>query len=286
MPAKRMLPNFLYIGPDKCGSSWLHAMLKSHPQAYVPDLKDIYFFDKYFDRGIDWYADFFSNCPPAMTAVGEISHDYLYSAEAANRIATHLPGVRLLAFLRDPVDRTFSHYLYLVRSGRTKLPFEDALERFPELIDNSNYHEHLAVYFDRFDRDQLGVFWFFDLEKDANSFAAKVSGFLGIEFERGLDYQTRVRPASRTRSALLARFAKKGATIARQMGLPGLVGAAKHSVVSKILYKPFSESDRPEVDADTAARLREQFVPGVLKLQQMVGKDLSVWMRNGEGVES
>ena len=158
-------PNFLYIGPDKSGSTWLFHVLSRHPECYVPAAKDIYFFDRYYDRGLEWYLSFFKDAPPKAKAIGELSHDYLFSAQAASRIARDLPCVRLVTNLRNPVERTFSHYLYLVRSGKTNQSFEIALEQFPELIDNSLYAKHLSAYFREFRRANIRVLFFDRLQR-------------------------------------------------------------------------------------------------------------------------
>src|SRR5437868_1940103 len=141
-----MKPTFLFIGPDKSGSTWLSEILRQHPACFVPPLKDIYFFDRYYDRGLSWYLSQFDGAPASARAVGELSHDYLFSTQAADRIRNDLSGVSLLVCLREPVERTFSHYLYMVRSGRTTESFEDALEHFPELVENSRYATHLRTY--------------------------------------------------------------------------------------------------------------------------------------------
>ena len=76
------LPNFLYIGPDKAGSSWLHEALLHHPNIFLSEAKDLYFFDRYYDRGLAWYASQFRNAQPIHTVVGEVCPDYLASPVA------------------------------------------------------------------------------------------------------------------------------------------------------------------------------------------------------------
>src|SRR5262245_51708602 len=93
-------PDFLFIGPDKCGSSWLFEVLRQHPLCFVPPAKDLYFFDRYYARGWAWYERHFAAAPTGCRARGELSHDYLFSPLAAERIAASLPEVRLLTILR------------------------------------------------------------------------------------------------------------------------------------------------------------------------------------------
>ena len=81
-PVVNRLPNFLYVGPDKAGSSWLHEMLLKHPDVYLTPAKDLYFFDRYYDRGPAWYAAQFRDARE-REVVGEVCQDYLFHPEAA-----------------------------------------------------------------------------------------------------------------------------------------------------------------------------------------------------------
>jgi len=273
-----MEPNFLFIGPDKSGSSWLYEILRLHPDCFVPEVKDIYFFDRHYDRGWAWYLSFFRDAPPHSVAAGELSHDYLHAPEAPARIAQHLPNVRLITTLRDPVERTFSHYLYLVRSGLTRATFEEALEQFPELIRNSRYHTHLSRYWAHFPRAQVGVFFFESLQQNPAAFARDVFDFLGLRFVEEIDYARKVLPASKPRLHTLAWFVKKGANLSRRLGLAKPVGVLKRSTLARLLYKPYDERTRPRMRPETAQRLREVFADEVRALRDELGVTGPAWL--------
>ena len=273
-----MKPNFLFIGPDKSGSTWLYKILSQHPECYVPPCKDLYFFDRYYERGMKWYLSFFNNSHPGARAIGEFSHDYLFSRDAADRILHDLPDVKLLTCLRNPVERTFSHYLFMVRSGRTRDSFEIALDKFPELINNSMYDEHLSRYFLRFDRDQLKVLFFEDLKSDPKAFAGKVFDFLELTYINTINYDQQILPASRPRSFLLSRIVKWGTNFARQLGLVKLVGNIKHSQLTRFLYKPYEISERPQISPATRNKLKKKFLTNILRLEDMLGVELLHWL--------
>jgi hypothetical protein len=271
-------PNFLFIGPDKTGSSWLYEVLRQHTACFVPPAKDIYFFDRYYERGWDWYAAHFADAGPDCKAVGELSHDYLFSPLAARRIADDLPEVKLITILREPADRAFSHYLYMIRSGRTRLPFERALQDFPEIVNNSSYGRHLTPYFELFGRDRLGVFYFDDLKQSPETLARRILAFLSLDWTDGIDCNQQVRAAAAPRSFALAGLAKQGANAARALGLANLVGTIKNSRVAQLLYKPYDQESRPRVELATAARLEEVFAEDLALLKPLLPKPRPGWL--------
>lgn len=277
MTTRRRRPTFLFIGPDKTGSTWMYEILRRHPGAWVPPIKDLYFFDRYYDRGIDWYLSFFDDAPRSAMAVGEFSHDYLFSRQAAERIRSHLPGVKILTCLRDPAERTFSHYLYLVRSGLTRAPFGEALATFPELLVNSRYYEHLVHYFRRFDREQMGILWFETLESDAEGFGRDLLGQIGLPFLPDLPYESRFLAASRPRSAVLARILKWGAGLFRRFGMPEMVGRVKRSNAALKLYAPFGSADRPRLTVEQRAQVVRALRDDIEALEDFLQVDLSHW---------
>lgn len=119
-----MRPNFLLIGAHKAGTSSLAAYLDAHPEVFVVPEKETHFFDEHFDRGIAWYESRFDGAR-GERAVGEATPTYLYLDDALERMAHHLPDVKLLVLLRNPVDRAYSHYWWtrVVFERRT---FEEA----------------------------------------------------------------------------------------------------------------------------------------------------------------
>lgn len=270
-------PTFLFIGPDKSGSTWLHEILRGHPQCFVPMSKDLYFFDRYYERGLDWYRSQFRGASNSAVAIGEISHDYLFCKQAAQRIRRHLPGVKLLTCLRDPVDRTMSQYLYMRRNGLTRKPLREALEEFPFLVTNSLYHRHLSVYFDLFPESQIKILLFDDLKTSPRTFAADVFDSLDIDFVESLPYEVKSRPASKPRNVTLARFTKTLAGVARSAGLEDLVGWVKRGPVQRLLYKPYTESERPQPNREDTKLLAEAFGEDLTRLSELVQCELPSW---------
>lgn len=275
-------PTFLFIGPDKCGSSWMNHILALHPECYVPPAKDTYFFDRYYNKGIGWYLAHFAPAPASVKAVGELSHDYLFSTKAAQRIHQHLPNVTILLCLRDPVARSLSQHQYMRRGGEVGADFFGAVRKFPKIINNSRYLDNVNTYVDLFGRDQVEILIFEDLERDAHAFGKDMLARLGLDPDLDLPFCDRIREAGMARSALLSRSLKAGANAARALGLANLVGRVKNSTTAKLAYRDIKADERVTLtDKQKNVLWEKYFGPENDALSDLTGRDLSYWKPNG-----
>lgn len=272
-------PTFLFIGPDKTGSTWVFEYLSRHPECYVPQAKDIYYFDQFHQRGWDWYAKFFADAPQTAKAVGEISHDYILEAQTAARIHAALPEAQMVAGIRNPIDRTFSQYLYLLRSGMARGSFRETLEREPRIVDNSRYSVMLAPFFDLFGRDQVTLLPFDDLAADVQGFADRLCAGIGTGSFPAEDIGE-VRGASKARSPAVARLMKFAAGTTRALGLPGVVGWAKTSKLGRALYVPYKADEKPRISVEDHAYLAEVFDKEIDWCAEILGRDLTDWRKS------
>ena len=139
-----MVPSFAIIGAQRAGTTSLFDDLLRHPDVSGPSggepdsrwpEKEVDFFSNRFYEGLDWYRAFFPTVVSRERArkrggdlvAGEATPYYLFHPAAAERMAVTLPDVRLIALLRDPIARAYSHYQLVHRIGGEKLSFEDAL---------------------------------------------------------------------------------------------------------------------------------------------------------------
>lgn len=177
----RRRPNFLIVGAQKGGTSSLYGLLSRHPQVAPATRKEVHFFDLNYDEGDSWYAAQFPVRLGRSRITGEASPYYLFHPHAPRRISRHLPSVRLIAMLRDPVDRAYSHYHHNRRKGREPLGFSEAIGREGErtageldrMLEDPGYtsfaHQHytylargryaeqLAAYLEHFSRARVLV---------------------------------------------------------------------------------------------------------------------------------
>jgi hypothetical protein len=133
-----MLPGFLIVGGQRCGTTSMYRALSQHPAVLKAVLhKGVHYFDTNYQRGMGWYQAHFplkahgrwverSSGTPAVTF--ESSPYYMFHPLAGQRIAADLPGIKLLVLVRDPVERAYSAHAHELGRGYETEPFERALQ--------------------------------------------------------------------------------------------------------------------------------------------------------------
>ncbi len=270
------LPDFIAVGPPRTATTWLHEVLKG--RVGLPrGIKETDFFSKHYGRGIEWYADYFRDCPPGLK-IGELCATYFASPAAPQRIAKHLPRCRIICTFRDPVDRAYSFYRLLRRHAWTKVSFEEAVHKHREILEQSRYAFHLRRWLDAFGPDAVLVALYDDLEADAQGFVDRVSDFIGIE-RIALGPEQAARRVHVVESAppsrRLVRQARKLLTFLHSRRMHSTALWLRWSAFGRFVYeggKPFEP-----LTADVEQRVRELFVPEVEALEALIGRDLSRW---------
>jgi hypothetical protein len=252
--AIRPLPNFLIIGAQKAGTTALFAYLRWHPEITGPSWKEVSFFDRRFGDERSYRASFparprqwLRRRRGVRPLVGEASPSYIFHPLAPRRVADMIPRVRLIALLRDPVERAYSHYQHEVRLGREPLSFEDALDREDErlrgemermvaepsyfseawwnhtYVARGRYAEQLERWFDVFPREQLLVLFMEEMRAEPRKTYERVLEFVSArphdlgEYPRifGHDYAAMNRA---TRARLGAEFAEPNRRLGELLG--------------------------------------------------------------------
>jgi hypothetical protein len=183
----RLMPDFIIIGAQRCGTTSLYNYLISHPCIAPALWKEVHFFDINYERGSAWYRAHFptslykyyvEQVRKRALVIGESSPYYIFHPLAPRRVFEMIPEVRLIALLRNPVDRAFSHHRREARKGFETLSFEDAIQREEErlrggadtMFQNENYysfnHQHYSYLFRGVYVDQLKAWMsFFSRER-------------------------------------------------------------------------------------------------------------------------
>lgn len=274
-----MKPNYLVIGAQKSATSTLCDLIGRHPQGFMSRPKEPYFFsnDEVWARGWEWYESLFEGAGGA-TAIGEGSTTYTMRWKhplAAERIAEHLPGARLLYIVRNPIDRAVSHYMHLrSRGGRERRPFARAVREDPWYLDNSLYDRQLAVYRDRFPLQRILVLFFEDMRADQRETARRAYEFLGLDpsFADTLDAPAKRNSSEDARedTALVSAARRIPFFSALRDAMPkGMTGSMRRMLKRS--------AARPEVDAGTRAWMVEQLREDSHRFLVRYGKPADFW---------
>lgn len=197
-------PDFLVVGAQRSGSTSLYHYLTSHPRIAPARFKEIKYFSAFADRPWGWYRRQFPDALPPGTITGEATPYYLFHPHAPRRVASRLPDVRLLAVLRNPIDRAYSHWAHETARGAEWLSFADALAAEPERLAGERermladeryasaawqnhsyaargrYAEQLAAWLTHLEANRLLVLRAEDLYADPAGTVRVATDFLGV----------------------------------------------------------------------------------------------------------
>lgn len=267
------LPDFLVIGAARCGTTALSRWLDDHDDVWIARQKELRFFDveTNWARGLDWYRDQFADAPPDAL-VGEASPGYLYVPEAAPRIAETVPDARLVAILRDPIERAWSHYWFLRASdGDHRTPLEAVRSddrRWVGYLDRGDYLPQLERICEHHPRERLLVVLFDDLRDDPVGLFRTVADFIGaggdvpesVGVPANAPYEIRF-PWWRGQLTYRLRMHERAPRLAR-------------TIDQRVLTRPI---DFPDVDPVFRRALVPRFADGNAALGEWLGRDLSHW---------
>jgi hypothetical protein len=219
------------------------------------------------------------------SAIGEASPWYLYSPRSAENIHRCIPDTKLIAVLRNPVDRAFSSYLHVIRHGREKLSFEEGLLAEEDRIAQGwepiwhyqrvgLYAEQVERFLDLFGREQTRFYLYDDFQRDPYGLLTEIYKFLDVD--PGFVADTSVKPnvTGVPKSKWLGRlvFQPNSLKTVARICLPRKTRyELSQKLGQRLLFKP-------SLDEATHARLSLTFRSDILDLQKLIGRDLSAWV--------
>ena len=231
----RLLPDFLIIGGQRCGTSSLYYYLTEYPGIVSASTKETHFFDEEFGKGSSWYRaqfptffykNYVNKIRKQMFLTGEGTPYYILYPHTPKRVAEIIPNVKLIALLRNPAERAYSQYWIEVKARYETWSFEDAIRgeqdrvagelekmmhdesyysfnyRHFAYLERGIYVDQLKRWMDYFPREQLLILRSEDLYKDPAAVMKQTLAFLGIadgSVEGGLkkEYKNYRRPSKR-----------------------------------------------------------------------------------------
>ena len=307
------IPNFLVIGAAKSGTTSLYQYLKQHPQIYMSPRKELKFFALEGEspnfRGpgdephncnaitdIETYQSYFQGVVNE-TAIGEASPRYIYIPKAAERIKYHIPNAKMIAILRNPVDRAYSSFMHQVRKGRESLSFAQALLEEDKRIENNwaplwhykqmgFYYTQLKRYFDLFESRQIKIYLYEDLETNSTSVVKEIFRFLEVDDtfipdNTSIIYNKGGVPKN---NALHELDNALHELVHRQNLIKSALKPFLPSKLRKFIKKTFKQNlqnlEKPKLPFDIRRQLTQEYRADITKLQDLIQRDLSTWIEN------
>lgn len=311
-------PNFFIIGAAKSGTTSLYEYLNQHPDIFFSPIKEPNYFstdirienfsatyrknnhldtDNYFNnkelpklqlsfiRDKNQYLALFNGIN-GERALGECSTSYLFSYEAAANIKQFNPDSRIIAILRNPIERAFSHYLMALRFGYTCLSFHQALEEdmrqpvkgwgISELfLELGQYYQQLKRYYDTFPANQIRIYLYDDLKTNTNGLINSLQQFLNVEPKT-------IETCKKHNQALIPKY--KGLNkILVDLGIKNLLSKVlpdKTANKIKNVYFSNDDADMPVMENDDKQFLRDVYRDDIRKTARLIDRNLEFWLES------
>lgn len=302
------LPNFLIVGASRSGTTSIYHYLRQHPEIYLSPLKEPNFLSDKFTRLIhkgvmvdkgkniiknfEEYKRLFLNAKNEK-AIGEVSpENLLFYEDAIKRIKKYLGEVKIIIILRNPIERAFSYYVHLIKEFGNFLSFEETLEMKeeeggdgwmfygPRCLSGGFYYNQVKAYLDNF--NQCKIYLYDDLQKDTLALLKDIFEFLNVDslFIPNVEIKYNISgiPKNKIKHEFLNKLIRSVilARIIKRLLLP----KDKRIEVSKFIHNIKSRNlEKPQLKPETREYLKNLYREDILKLQSLLKRDLSHWLR-------
>ncbi|MEQ9237518.1 sulfotransferase family protein [Coleofasciculus sp. E2-BRE-01] len=296
------LINFMVIGAVKAGTTSVYNYLKQHPQVYMSPIKETKFFQWdgetrrfshphdqiIYEKSIKTFGDYRALFESAKDeiAVGEATPSYLYNKEVPLRIYKRFPKVKLIVILRQPAERAFSHYLHTKWLGHEPLSFSDALIQERERIQSNwgpswhykqqgFYAEQIKRFQALFGESQVRTYLFDDLKANPLDIIRDMYSYLGVDPDFQPDVKTKHNERFFAKNPLIHELTNQqnpAKLLAKRIIPAGVRKKLWQAITAKNSFKP-------QLDPKLRWELTQSYTPDILKLQDLIHKDLSQWLQ-------
>lgn len=297
------MPNFLVFGAAKSGTTSIYKYLEQHPDVFMSSFKEPGFFafegetptlngpgaqkwvDKWVVTNLESYQKLFAEHQEEK-AIGEASPYYIYYSQSAATIHKHVPEIKLIAILRNPVDRAFSNYVWAVRDRAENLTnFQDALAAEKDRIkenwgpkwhykNQGFYYRQLKPYYELFAPEQIKIHLYEDFVAEPVAVMQDIFQFLGVDNNFIPDMSRKHNTSLIPRNKSWHQFLDKPNPI-KSLIKPLLPlkfrQNLKQDAKEKNLFKP-------SLSSQSRQQLMTEYREDILKLQQLTQQDFSNWL--------
>ena len=265
-------PSFLVIGGQRCGSSWIHKCLDEHPDVFTANPKEVHFFNRNYQRGESWYLEHFQ-CSPQHKAWGEVTPDYIAHAQTPSLAAKLCPDARLVVILREPIERAYSIYKLKMGTTMNYPTFKEAIDRHPDILEHGLYANHINLWHQHFDKEQLLIMTYSDLLESESLTISRVFKHIGVDDQFipswiGKPTNTAIMPKLRSRL--------------KAFGLDPLVKVVGRSpagdmIRKRIKAKKLKSDPLESIDQSIIEQLNQYYKEPNSQLRKLLGRELEGW---------
>jgi len=297
------LPNFLIIGAAKSGTTAIYTYIKQHSNIYMSPRKELRYFSNinppnkdvpndYVHKGVSTLKEYESYFDGVTNehVYGESSPMYLYTPGTAERIKAVIPDVKLLAILRNPVDRAFSAYTHGLREWKEPAAtFEEALQKEPERIKAGwgmlwhytkagFYYQQLNRYYQVFNPQQIKVVLYDDLLTDATHLLQSIYKFLEVDDQFEPDTSLRPNVSGFPKNEMFHKLME------RLFIDDNLIKRISQVIIPKNMQKLAmvklreTNLEKRKMPTEIRTYLQELFREDIQILEDLIDRDLSHWL--------
>ena len=288
-----MKVDFFIVGAPKSGTTSLYHYLNEHPEIEMSSQKEPdYFSDKAIhDQGmyyvknrintLEKYESLFVEKEKVIYGEGSVS--YLFYDNVAEDIKKYNPNAKIIIMLRNPIERAFSHYLMDFRLGLINDNFENIIAKkskhknahlfYQQYIEVSKYAKQIQRYLDFFEKNNVLFIDYEDFKKNVSKTVGQVYSFLNISTEFAADTNTKHNTFTMPRNKVI-KFIYSFVFLRRI-----LIFLLPIYLIKNIRVFLFKVDKKPELLKETRIQLRKIFNDDVRKLEKVLCKDYSKWIK-------
>lgn len=300
-----VMPNFLIIGAEKAGTTALYNYLKQHPDIYMSPMKEPKFFSPNQQGAITNIDDYHSlfQAVDQEIAIGESSPQYLNCITAPKLIKQYIPEVKIIALIRQPVVRAYSHYNMMLNLGhkyppnfiktfRKRMSIYQKSKRIESLkfysFQGSFYYESLNRYLNEFHKDQFRVYLYDDFKDNNLEILKNIFEFLEVN----KDFTPRI--SKNWNKSYVPKNAQIHQAQVELLGKPNLLkdilrwllpDKLRKKLADKVLeitrdFRQKNLISLPDLPIKVRQEFTQVYYEDIIKVEKLLGIDLSRWLAN------
>ena len=280
-----ILPNFLIIGAARSGTTGLYNNILQHPEIDMPVKKEIHFFSHKYEMGLDYYKSYFKNFTNSVIGEASVSYTYPHDYNIAQRICDTLGNtVKIVYMIREPVARTISHYNYYRYYGlKEDMDIEQALEEKPIYKGTSRYSAFISQYEEVFGRSNMHIMVFEEYIKNPLASLRDLFDFLEVDTEFiPKDADKKTNETFNYRYKPLYKMYFKLSRSPLRFAIESSIDPSRRKRARNFIRSILGSSRTVTVDENIRKMLISEFRPEIEKLENILDRDLSIWMNQYE----